>query len=163
MRQMRLSKREVTDPKALRQIIDSCEVVRIGSCDEEGMFIVPVNFGYDWEEGTAPRLYFHGAKEGRKAEAFAKNPEVAVEMDCAHQVICGDYACSYSFAFQSIMGNGTIRLLTEKQEMLHGLEKIMEHLAPDADITFRDDLLARTNVYCIEVLSFTGKERAPKN
>ena len=160
MRQMRLFKREVKDAEALRQIIDACEVVRIGTVDEEGMFIVPVNFGYefetDGEEKPKLRLYFHGAKEGRKADAFAQNPGVAIEMDGSHQVIQGDYACSYSFSYQSIMGNGTVRLLTEKEEILHGL-------APDAGIVFRDDMLSGTNVYCIDVTSFTGKERAPKN
>ncbi len=42
MREMRLKKREITDPKILREILESCEVVRIGAMDEEGMFIVPM-------------------------------------------------------------------------------------------------------------------------
>lgn len=44
MREMRLKKREITDPKILRKILESCEVVRIGAMDEEGMFIVPMNY-----------------------------------------------------------------------------------------------------------------------
>ena len=50
MREMRLKKREITDPKILREILESCEVVRIGAMDEEGMFIVPMNYGYDVRE-----------------------------------------------------------------------------------------------------------------
>ena len=51
MREMRLKKREITDPEILREFLESCEVVRIGAMDEEGMFIVPMNYGYDvWEE-----------------------------------------------------------------------------------------------------------------
>ena len=46
MREMRLKKREITDPEILREILESCEVVRIGAMDEEGMFIVPMNYGY---------------------------------------------------------------------------------------------------------------------
>ena len=90
MRAMRLKKREVTDKKVLGEILEECDVVRIGAVDEEGMFIVPVNFGYDFdtgEETTRLVLYFHGAAEGRKAEAFALNPDVAVEMDCCHELI----------------------------------------------------------------------------
>ncbi len=37
MREMRLKKREITDPEILREILESCEVVRIGAMDEEGM------------------------------------------------------------------------------------------------------------------------------
>ena len=51
MRAMRLKKREVTDKKVLGEILEECDVVRIGAVDEEGMFIVPVNFGYDFDTG----------------------------------------------------------------------------------------------------------------
>ena len=67
MREMRLKKREITDPKILRKILESCEVVRIGAMDEEGMFIVPMNYGYDVreEDGTLHVcLYLHGEKKG---------------------------------------------------------------------------------------------------
>ena len=50
MRNMRLAKREVTETEALRQILEDCDVVRLGLTDEDGMFIVPVNFGYELSE-----------------------------------------------------------------------------------------------------------------
>lgn len=68
--EMQFKKAEITDPEILREILESCEVVRIGAMDEEGMFIVPMNYGYDVreEDGTLHVcLYLHGAKEGRKA------------------------------------------------------------------------------------------------
>lgn len=108
MRQMRLEKREIKDPAELEKVLDACKVVRIGTMDAEGMFIVPVNFGYEFcQKERGLKLYIHSAKEGRKAEAFAENPNVAIEMDCGHEVIRGDYTCSYSFAFSSIMGKRT--------------------------------------------------------
>ena len=70
MRNMRLAKREVTETEALRQILEDCDVVRLGLTDEDGMFIVPVNFGYELSEENGARklrLYIHSAKEGRKA------------------------------------------------------------------------------------------------
>ena len=84
MRPMRLHKREISDPEILRDIIEECSVVRIGASDSDGIFVVPVNYGYDlsFSGGKADlKLYIHGAGEGRKAEAFAANPRVAVEMD----------------------------------------------------------------------------------
>lgn len=130
MREMRLKKREITDPEILREILESCEVVRIGAMDEEGMFIVPMNYGYDVreEDGTLHVcLYLHGAKEGRKAAAFAADPRVAVEMDYNHEVITGDYTCAYSYAYRSIMGNGTITEVTDPEAKKKGLGKIMAH------------------------------------
>ena len=65
MREMRLKKREIHDKTILREIIEACDVVRIGLKDEEGIFIVPMNYGYDLDEsGEALKLtlYIHGAK-----------------------------------------------------------------------------------------------------
>lgn len=163
MREMRLNKREIKDPDILRDIIESCDIVRLGLHDRDGMFIVPVNYGYDIEtDGTNLKLtlYIHGAKEGRKAEAFAADPSVALEMDCMDGIITGDYTCSYSCAYRSIMGNGTIRELTGEQEKIHALTRIMEHMAPGARIEFRPEMMERTGVYCIDVKNFTGKERS---
>ena len=94
----------------LRQILADCDVVHIGAMDGDGMFVVPVNYGYEFCSGSegektvstveglpgSLRLYLHSAGEGRKAEAFAGGPEVAFEMDCGHEIIRGDYTCSYS-------------------------------------------------------------------
>ena len=166
MREMRLNKREIKDPDMLRDIIESCDIVRLGLRDRDGMFIVPVNYGYDIEtDGTGLKLtlYIHGAREGRKAEAFAADPSVALEMDCMDGIITGDYTCSYSCAYRSIMGNGTIRELTGEQEKIHALTRIMEHMAPGARIEFRPEMLERTGVYRIDVKKFTGKERKMKS
>lgn len=164
MRGMRLSKREIRDPQQLEEILQECRVMRIGAADKEGIFVVPVNFGYEIGTGTkgksVPHLYFHSAKEGRKAEAFRENPRVAVEMDCGHQLIEGDYSCSYSYAYRSIMGNGTVRLLSKMEEKLHGLRLLMEHLAAPQALEFKEKMLENVNVYCIEMESYTGKMRS---
>ena len=165
MREMRLKKREIQDKSILMEIIEACDVVRIGLTDSEGMFIVPVNYGYDLDDcgdGLKLTLYIHGAREGRKAEAFSRNPSVAIEMDYMHEIITGDYTCSYSCAYRSIMGSGTIRELTGEQEKSHALTRIMEHMAPGARIEFRPEMLERTGVYRIDVKNFTGKERKMK-
>lgn len=159
---MRLYKREIRDPKLLEEILKECQVVRIGFADEEGMMIVPVNFGYDFSVSQGIpglKLYIHGAGEGRKARAFARDSRVAVEMDCRHGLITGDYTCSYSYSYRSIMGNGQIRPLENAQDKIYGLTRILEHIAPETKISFQPSMLERTAVYCIDVHTFTGKER----
>ena len=42
---MRRSEREITDPEKLRQILDACKVCRIAMQDEQGLYLVPLNFG----------------------------------------------------------------------------------------------------------------------
>ena len=108
------------------------------------------------------QLYFHGAAEGRKADALKSQSPVAVEMDCRHGIITGDYTCAYSYSYRSIMGNGTVTLLETFEEKEKGLQRIMEHMAPGAKIEFRPEMLTRTAVWQINVYEFTGKERKAK-
>lgn len=163
MREMRLHKREVTDIKELRKILQECQVMRLGTMDEEGMMVVPVNFGFELDEETRKlRLFFHSAREGRKADAFARNPIVAVEMDCRHGLIKGDYSCAYSYSFASIMGTGTLKKAAAAEEKIYGLTRILDHCAPEEKVEFSPEALERTDVYTIEVTHFTGKCRMPK-
>lgn len=166
---MRLAKRAVTDADELRGIVEACRTVRIGAADGEGIFIVPMSFGYEWDAGAgAPRLtlWLHSAGEGRKAAAFGtrgtEGVTVAVEMDCEDGVITGGYSCSYSFAYRSIMGSGTVRPVSEPAEKLRGLSLIMDHMAPGAPASFSDEAVERVSVWRVDVEELTGKRRAPK-
>lgn len=165
MREMRLNKRKIEDREIIREILEECDVVRLGIHDEEGMFIVPVNFGYDFSihgDIMSITIYIHGAKEGRKAEAFLLNPEIAVEMDCRHGIITGDYSCGYSFSYRSIMGNGQVRRVDDEEEKCYALSRIMKHMAADAEIKFSPEVLERTAVFRIDIEYFTAKERKKK-
>lgn len=211
-RPMRLAKRQVTDNDAVESIVSSCNVIRIGCADDEGMFIVPMNFGYEWDvcetpacaneasgdidagEGIADApatnandrkpddtsskndaaastranasrtltLWLHCAQVGRKADAFAKTPRVAIEMDCEDGLISGSYACAYSFAYRSIMGTGRVMPVPDAASKRHALTKIMEHVAPGAPITYSNEAIERVAVYRIDVDTLTAKQRAPK-
>ena len=107
-------------------------------------------------------LFIHGAGEGRKADAFTACSDVAVEMDCRHWLITGDYTCSYSYSYRSIMGNGKVRRAADVKEKIYGLTKIMEHMAPEAEIEFSPAMLERTEVFLIDIERFTAKERKAK-
>ena len=166
---MRLAKREIKDAGTLLDTIESCKTVRIGAVDEEGVFVVPMSFGYEWEPDRgnadeAPKLtlWLHSATEGRKARAFEIEPRIAIEMDIEDGVICGDYSCAYSFAYRSIMGSGIIRKVKDKAAKLRGLNAIMEHMAPGSEIEFSDEAVERTAVWRIDVAEFTGKQRVAK-
>lgn len=166
-RPMRRAKREISDPNRLRAIIDACQTVRIGAIDAEGMFIVPLSFGYDWEldadAAAHLTLWLHSAEEGRKADAFNAGSDagapVALEMDCEDGVITGDYSCAYSFAYRSIMGTGRVHPVHDPRKKLHGLDRIMAHMAPGAPAAFSDEAVARVAVWRVDVERFTGKQR----
>lgn len=165
MRSMRLKKREIKDTSLLKEILDTCRVVRVGTLDQEGIYIIPLNYGYEWEnpgkDSSKLKLYVHSAKEGRKSEAFAQRQEVSFEIDKEQGIIRGDYSCSYSFAFQSIMGQGIIRKISDTEEKKKALSLLLEHMEPGCKIAFSEKMLEAADAYCIEADWFTGKERKP--
>lgn len=161
-RPMRRAHREIVDRQELRDVIERARVVRVGFTDPEGMAIVPMNYGIEWpadEEGISCTFWLHSASEGRKADAWAKGADVALELDVEHGVTTGDYACAYSYAYESVMAWGRISAVTETAEKRHGLELIMAHMAPGAPVVFSDEAITRVAVWRIDVTRMTGKRR----
>lgn len=154
---MRRKEREITDEKQLEMVLHNCKVCRVAMQDEQGLYIVPLNFGYEYECGKL-HLFFHSAKEGRKVNAFQKNAKVAFEMDCAHQLIEGETACQYSYQFQSIVGTGCIFLVEDKQQQKKALSLLMKHMT-QKEFVFEDNMLNAVFVYELEVHEFTGKQK----
>lgn len=194
-RGMRRAKREVTDPGELRAIVERARVLRVGFVDDEGMAIVPMNFGVEWvprgegaaevsaagggaeaqadaeddgaearaggaaDGGVLPTFWLHSADEGRKADAWATSPQVALELDVEGGVIGGDFSCAYSFAYASVMAWGRVRPVTDAAEKLRGLEALMAHMAPEAPVHFSEEAVARVSVWRVDVERLTGKRR----
>lgn len=123
---MRRKDREVTDKKEIQRILETCKVCRIGLPEEDGVYIVPMNHGYCFEEEKLV-LYFHGYREGKKMEMVRTNPAVGIEMDCDHELVEGRLACQHSYHFSSIVGKGKAREITEPEEKLFALGLIMKH------------------------------------
>lgn len=73
MRAMRRKDREVTNPIDLKNILDICNICRVAYQDAEGMTIVPMNFGYVYDDHLS--LYFHSAKLGVSSMPF-KHPKL---------------------------------------------------------------------------------------
>lgn len=164
-RDMRRSKREITSASELRDVIGRARVLRVGFVDDEGMAVVPMNFGFEWNlasDGNGqglPTFWLHSAGEGRKAEAWASSPEVALELDVEGGVIGGGFSCAYSFAYESVMAWGRIRSVASPAEKLRGLTAIMAHMAPDAPVHFSDEAVAHVAVWRIDVERISGKRR----
>lgn len=154
---MRRKDREVIDSAKIADIINRCICCRIGFCDDGEVYIVPLNFGYEVKDNTYV-FYFHGAKKGRKIDLIRKNPNVGFEMDTNYALNDGDAACEYSARFQSVIGNGTISMVTEPQEKIHGLSLIMEHNAGKKEWTFDEKMVNVTAIFKLEVTKMSCKE-----
>ncbi len=156
---MRRKDREITDSSKILEILEACDCVRLALRDAQGLYIVPMNFGYRFEESGRLTLFMHSAREGRKIAAFRENPTVAFEMDCAHRVLLGTHVeipCEWGFGFQSLIGTGNIRFLTDSDEKTEALKALMRHYT-DQEFEFRPQMWERIEVLALEVTEFSAK------
>lgn len=168
MQPMRLSKRQVKDRDVICAIIDAAQVLHVGTMDSDGMFIVPMNYGYEWpDDDIFPTFYLHSAREGRKARAWdlsnGQGAIVALELDIDRGNIVGSYSCAYSRSYQSVMATGTVCPVEDGGERLHALQLLMAHAAPNEEVpAFEPTALARVGIFRIDITELSAKERAPK-
>lgn len=152
---MRRKDREVTDIKDLLMIVEECRICHLGLMDDKGMYIVPLNYGYEYIDQHL-NLYFHSAHVGRKIDAIINNPNVCVEMDCDHRLIEGEKACDYSFGFKSIIGNGKASIVSDYNEKLKGLSLLMKH-ETQREFEFDEKMVNQVSVIKVIIHEFTGK------
>lgn len=150
---MRRKDREITDVSKIEHIISSCDCCRLGFCDEGGVYIVPLNFGY--ESGT---FYFHGAYEGRKIDLIRKTGYAGFELDTSHHLNKGTDPCSFSFGFQSVIGQGHVSVVQNPEEKKKGLRLIMEHYSERGDFDYTNEMTASVCIFKLKTDSMTCKE-----
>ncbi|MBW7571299.1 pyridoxamine 5'-phosphate oxidase family protein [Caproiciproducens faecalis] len=154
---MRRQDREITDPRKIDEIILACDCCRLGFADENGVYIVPLNFGYASADGKRS-FYFHGAKEGRKIDLINQTGRAGFELDTKHEVTGGETACDYSFRYQSVIGQGTVSLLTDAEEKKAALQLIMAHYSDKSDWAFPDTAVRAVAVFQLKVSELACKE-----
>ena len=154
---MRRKDREVIEESKILEIIKACDCCRLGLCDGDTVYIVPLNFAHCME-GKKHIFYFHSAKEGRKIELIKKNKKAGFELDTAHKVKNSEKACSYSFQYQSVIGEGQVEILQDREEKRKVLGKIMEHYSGHGDWTFEEPMVNAVEIIRLEVTSFSCKE-----
>lgn len=153
---MRRHDREITDPEKMLAIVKACDCCRLGFVENAGAYIVPMNFGYEVQNGTL-LLYFHGAQEGKKQELIQTQKTVSFEMDTGHGLVEGKAACAYSFLYQSVMGHGVLQTLDSEAEKRHALGMIMAHYVPGRTWTFPEAAVQNVFIFRLEVTDWSCK------
>ncbi|MBT1179174.1 pyridoxamine 5'-phosphate oxidase family protein [Bifidobacterium vespertilionis] len=160
-RMMRRADREVTDADAIGAIIAGCDIVDMAYADAEGLTVVPLNFGYEYD-GDAARLtlWMHSAARGRKIDAIraaGNRLPVAFTMRTDCEVLEGRTACNWGEAFKSIVGTGVASIVDDLDEARHGLQLLMAHQAHMPHVEFTDAQVRAVTVWKVESDRITAK------
>ncbi|MFO7669555.1 MAG: pyridoxamine 5'-phosphate oxidase family protein [Bacteroidales bacterium] len=150
---MRKVNQEIEDQKVLDEILSGAIICRVAMMDGDLPYIVPFNFGY--RDGC---IYIHSAPEGKKIDLIGKNNRVCFEVEETVEIVKKDRACKWSTRYRSVVGYGTIEILSDDRSKQKGLEIIMaQHGAPEL-IEFDPGNLKRMVILKLTIGSITGKQ-----
>jgi nitroimidazol reductase NimA-like FMN-containing flavoprotein (pyridoxamine 5'-phosphate oxidase superfamily) len=156
---MRRKDKEIVNIEDKMDIINKCKVCRLGLSDNNKPYIIPLNYGYSFENNILT-LFFHSALEGKKNDIMKNNRNACFEIDCDTEIIEGENPCYYGYEFKSIIGFGEIIILENKEEKNNGLNKIMKHqTGKEIEYNFTENELKNVMVYKMEINEFTGKQK----
>ena len=156
---MRRHDREVTDFKEMIQIMEKCDVCRLGLRNGEDVYILPLNFGMKVSDDRV-ELFFHSAREGKKIELIKANHHVSFEMDCKHELEMDEGKKQCTMRYESVMGKGRIETVPE-EEKLEALRCLMAHYHQE-EFVFGTQAVPHTYVYKLIVEEMTAKRNAKK-
>jgi nitroimidazol reductase NimA-like FMN-containing flavoprotein (pyridoxamine 5'-phosphate oxidase superfamily) len=150
---MRKSKQEIKDPDILEKILSKALICRVAMTDGALPYILPFNYGYQDKS-----LYIHSAPEGKKIDLLKLNNKVCFEVEDAVEIIKGEEACDWTTSYRSVIGYGTVEILSDEASKQHGLEVIMaQHGAPDL-VDFNPKNMKRMVILKLTITSLSGKQ-----
>ena len=155
---MRRRDREVKDIIVIKSFIQKESIIRIAFYDKGEIYIVPVNYGYLFENNKHI-FYFHGAKAGRKYELSKSMPIVGFEIDGNYELLNADIACDYSAKFQSVIGNGKLILVDDYDEKIKGLNILMKQSTGRDNWSYESKRIEGVAVFKLEVEKLSCKAK----
>lgn len=161
---MRQKNRQITEKEILCGILDMIDTIHIGINDSPYPYVVPVNFGYEFDENLV--FYFHCAKIGYKTDLIEKDPNVCVTLSAFSNFPDRSYK-GHIHDYRSVMAFGQAKEIsfTENEEEFNkAIQAILKHNSRKPD-DFAPALLKFIRVFkitCSPDMVFGKAEIVPK-
>lgn len=155
---MRRHDKEIKDKSIIEEILNTSEICRIGMVDDGLAYIVPVNFGYS--NGV---IFIHSAPNGRKMELLKRNNRVSFEIEYMSDVVKKDVPCEWTAKYRSVMGLGSVEMITEYERKKTGMDIIMRKYGFKGDIVYDEASLSRMVILELKIHSVQGKQSGDWN
>jgi len=150
---MRRKDRKITDEKIIERILSKSTVCRIAMVDEGLPYIVPLNYGY-----FDNALYIHSAPEGRKIDILKHNNKVCFEIEYSSEVISSELSCDWSTKYRTLVGYGSIQIITDFEQKKFGLDKIMSHYGKSENNVYKDKNVGFMVILKLTIEQLSGKQ-----
>jgi uncharacterized protein len=149
---MRRKDKEISDRAVILDILSRADVCRIAMMDGDVPYIVPVNYGY-----KDNALYIHGAAEGKKIDLIRRNNRVCFEIEDKSEIIKSQTPCGWTARYRSLIGYGTMEIITGFDQKKQGLDIIMSHVGNEHNI-YVDSQVDSVVILKLTISTMTGKQ-----
>ncbi len=145
--------KDITELDELEAIIKKCKVCRVGMVEGDIPYVLAMNFGY--EDQT---IWLHCAKAGKKIDILKHNNKVCIEFDADHKLFARheDVACSWRFAYRSVLINGHALFVDDYDEKIKGLHIFMKNYS-DKPFEYSKPSVDNVQLIKIPIESITGR------
>lgn len=150
---MRRHDKEIKEQSVIEEILNLSEICRIGLVEDGIAYIVPMNYGY--ANGT---IYMHSAPNGRKMEIMKQNSRVSFEIEFSGDVVRREEACRWTTKYRSVMGHGTVEIISDPQRKRYGMDIIMRKYGFEGEIKYDDASLSRMVILELKIEAVRGKQ-----
>lgn len=159
---MRRRDREIVQQEEITKIIKECKVLHLAMVEEGDSYVIPINFGYEWNDGGDLVLYLHSALQGRKLDMIRRNQRVSYSMCMEGETyFVPQDPCESGCYFASVVGTGEATILEDAGQKCHGLACLMKHQV-DAEITFSPQEAKSVAVIQIVSKDYSAKQKMAK-
>lgn len=142
-------------------ILKRCKIVRLGLCGGGMPYIVPMNYGYDFD-GSEITLYLHSARQGKKLDLLRENSNACFEMDGAFELKYNAEEDSYTSYYECLMGFGQAEIVEAFDEKRSSLIKIMEHQCGEGAYDFDEKTVNAVTIMKMKCTDFSAKANKGK-
>ncbi|GAF35834.1 pyridoxamine 5'-phosphate oxidase family protein [Lentilactobacillus farraginis] len=156
---MRRTDREVTDIEQIKSILEDADVIQLGIRTADYPYVVPTNYGYEFDDDNKLTLFLHGAPVGRKRELIAKDGRIGFAIETPGQLLYPKDPAHQtpSFKYRSVMGSGLAELVDDLKQKRHALQQIVRHEAGHEWADLPVEAVAHVGIIRINVNNYTAK------
>jgi nitroimidazol reductase NimA-like FMN-containing flavoprotein (pyridoxamine 5'-phosphate oxidase superfamily) len=150
--------RGIYERETIAAILDEGMIAHVGFVDGTTPVVIPTAYGRDGE-----RLYLHGSAAAKWAKALASGLDVCVSVTLVDGLVLARSTFKHSMNYRSVVVFGRARLVADREEKLHGLECIVEHLVPGRSVEARgpnENELTATSVLALDLAESSAKVRS---
>lgn len=158
----RSKERAGSDREALHEILREGMFCHLGVIIDGAPLVLPTAYGVDLDRGQDGTLYLHGSVAARSVVA-APEQTICVTVTHADGLVLARSAFHHSVNYRSAVVFGVPRLVTDPEEKLHGLNRIVDHLVPGRSSASRPPNrkeLAKTSVLALSLTEASVKTRS---